>query len=660
MANFIEHPLGIKYRSVEASLLGEDVRGLFVRRQAAIMMRLDGHLLKDIYSETGVSNSEVVRLLERFRSIDDEGICYGELALIPYQRISAYKRIKPIPPKGSEQKGGMAGAMGLLLRTYPEIYEKFVVKVMSLDDPLAKGSRFQKRILCDEFYKICRSEGIAENEWPLNQQRASNRTVIRLIDDILCSDFSRGATSLGGTNAHIHAATGVGIEPLLCNIDVLDALEIDSHFLDGIFVLNLKGDQRLTTQDVISRFWLISARCKRSKAIFAARYVFSSEVTAQDIFGVICDAFLGNWRPRESFSFEDLAYLPGAGMPAYVYPKLKHHCITAIYFDNAMQHYAKDVKRLCSETLGTAIDYGPLNLPSRRNAIEGLFKIISHRVLHSLSSTTGSNPFDGRSEEPEKAAVSYNINVDEAIEVLDCYIANFNATPNGGTNKANSPLDAIAAYLDAGDMFIPSMPSALVNMKGVGLLIRRVRVQGKMASGIRPRIKLDKALYTSRELANMPQLIGEYVYVKIDAEDYRKVLVYLENGVELCELTVEAAWREYKHSVQTRKIINRALDKKVFLVAKGQSPIVAYRNHLIRNRSAEKNRALVRLDYELGCPLSQAFHSIHDARAYDNCPANNSSSNQTSKSCEIVVNGELSSGERKERPKWEVMNEFNF
>jgi hypothetical protein len=647
-----EHETGIKYNVVERSLLPERDRDLFTRRRDAILARLSGVSLNDIEKATNIPPSEVVRLLKRFKTKSDDGVCFGEIALIPRQRIKKYQRKKPLPCKRSEQKGGMAGALGMLLRTNPNIETRFARAVQGVEYPIGKGTKYQKALMCQEFYRICKGEGVAEEEWPFSQGRSANRTIYSYIDEIIKSDFMAGTMVLGGDLNRIHSTTGRGVEPLLTSIDVLDVLEIDAHYLDGIFVLNVKGDRRLTTEDTIDRFWLISARCKKSKGVFAARYVFSSEVTAMDVFEVICDAFLGTWQPKEKFSFPDLEYSPGAGMPGYVYPKLKCHCISAIYFDNAMQHFASAVKDLCLEVLGVAIDYGPLDLPSRRNTIEGLFKTISHRVLHSLSSTTGSNPFNGRADDPVTAAVHYNINVDEALEVLDCYLANFNATPMSGANKSNSPLEVIGNYLDSKDRFIPVMPEFIVCTKGIGCITKKCKVRGSIAKGVRPRIKLDRATYTNAELSKSAHLIGVSVYIKIDPSDYRTVTMYLENGVEFGELRVEAAWREYKHSVQTRKLINRAHDKKAFVIMEGQRPIIAYRAHLMAKRSAANNRELQRLAAESGVdPLlsgEQPPQPASDAAKAAGEDTFDHNPKQSEKQQERQV------------ARWEAMDEFKF
>ena len=633
-------PINPIYASVDAAQVPEDKRAVFLRRRLAVRMRLDGESLSEIFVQTEIIASEVSRLIKRFKAKDENGVCFGDAACIPGFRVKQYDRKKPIQPKKTEQKGGMAGAMSNLLKNFPNILPRFVKKVLRQDAPVGKGMKYQKTLLFQNFYEICRHEGVGENDWPFCQLRGANKTISGLIDKVLEQNFQAGALAVGGRLSLIHTAVCNGIESLFGQCDVLDVLEIDSHFLDGKFVLNIKGDRRLTTDDIVDRFWLICARCRRSKAICAARYVFSSQVSALDIFQVICDAYLGHWKPRVKFSIADLTYVEGAGMPYYVFPELRYHSIAAIYFDNAMQHFANDVQNLCLDKLGIAIDYGPLGNPGRRTNIEGLFNTLASHVLHPLSSTTGRHPHDGRSDAPEKAAIYYDINVDEALEVLDVYIANYNATPCGGANKGNSPLEAIKAYKDCENLFKPIVNAVLINSKDVNSLCRKVFVRGSIKNGIRPRIKLDKALYTSPILAEMPSLIGQEIIVRIDPDDYRTVTAYLLSGLPLDVLTVELAWREYKHSVQTRKLINRAVSKKVFEICRGQRPVVVYQNHLLKSSTARKNLELQRLLAE--CPeLSGTAGHVEQSIA-----RNAECSNQN----EDII----------ETPKWRSLPIFNF
>ncbi|TYK57855.1 hypothetical protein [Pseudomonas synxantha] len=606
MNNTTKYSINQIYAKVDSAQVPVNKREMFLRRRDAAAMRLDGASLKQIYAETGISPSEIHRLMDRFKTKDENGVCFGEAACIPGFRVKKYERIKQVLPKKSEQKGGMAGVMDNLLKAFPNILTSFIEYVFRRNAPVGRGMKYQKTLLFQDFYEICRSEGVSDNAWPLSQPRGAKKTISKLINNILEQNFQAAALAVGGQLSLIHTAVGNGIEPLFSQCEVLDVLEIDSHYLDGKFVLHIKGDRRLTTKDVIDRFWLICARCRKSKAIFSARYVFASQVTALDIFQVICDAYLGNWKPREKLSVTNLEYIPGAGMPYFVFPELRYHSIAAIYFDNAMQHYAQDVQDLCLEKLGIAVDYGPLGSPGRRTNIERLFKTLSSQVLHTLSSTTGSHPYDGRSDTPEEAAVYYDINVDEALEVLDVYIANFNALPSGGANKGNSPLEVIKAYQDYNMLFKPIVSELLVNSKDINSLCRRVTVRGSIAKGVRPRIKLDRALYTSSVLAEMPSLIGQDIIVRIDPDDYRTVSAFFINGLPLDILTVEAAWRDYRHSVQTRKLINRAIDKKSFQINIGQRPIIVYRNYLLQTKSARNNLALQRLlseNPELGDPV---------------------------------------------------------
>src|SRR3546814_2387699 len=99
--------------------------------------------------------------------------------------------------------------------------------------------------------------------------------------------------------------------------------------------------------------------------------------------------------------------------------------------------------------------------------------------MHQLPSTTGSSPADGRADAPEKAAIRYQIDVDDALEVMDVYTANYNGTPQGGMNKANSPLDILRDYCANDDLLIPATPESYINSVSLGSSTREVKVTGR-------------------------------------------------------------------------------------------------------------------------------------------------------------------------------------
>lgn len=587
--------ISVGYIRVDPSLLDDSERQVFLCRKHAVELKLDGVVGAEIKKTTGIAESELSRFMKRYTEVNDDGLFWGEAALIPHFRLVPYERRKALGDKRTEQQGGLAGVLSYTLAKKPNISHKFLMEVLRLDLEYGHGSPFNKKQLCNVFYDICRSEGLGDEDWPFNQPRAANRTINTYIDKLLCSDFQKGALASGGPISLIHSKTGSGYSPLLENFDVYDFIEIDSYYADAFFVLNISGDRRIKSKDVISRIWIIAAICRKSNAILAIKFVFSSEIRSQDLADLICEAFTGRWTPRQQFSVRDLKYSDAAGMPGYCVPRLRFHVWGAICVDNAMQHHANKIYELVLHRLGTSLNFGPLGQPARRPNVERLFHRIASNVMHQIPSTTGSSPEDGRAEQPEKAAIYYQIDVDEALEVMDVYTANYNGTPQGGKCKANSPLEILRNYCSDKRFFFPLVSESYLNTVTLGSLAREATVTGSVEKGNRPRIKLDQAIYTSPALASAGHMIGKKLIVRIQPNDYREVEAYLADGTFFGLMTVEAAWRGIAHSVTTRKLINRALSKREFEIVEGQNPVLAWRKHLTANANPSNIRELKRL-----------------------------------------------------------------
>ncbi len=594
-----ERILSVGFQIVDPALLSNDSREKYLRRKEAIELKLDNCTGSEIERITGVDKSEQTRLFKRYTTLNESGVFFGESALVPGFRIKPYQRVKPPQFKHTEAQGGLSGVLGYTLEKHPEVAEKFEKEVFRRDFQHGHGAKFSKKGLCRYFYDLCKAAGVNTDEWPLNKLRGARKTIGVYIDTILQNDFKRAALATGGKIALTHSKAGTGWIPLLEDFDVYDFIEIDSWHADAFFVIYINGDKRVKTEDVISRIWMIAAVCRRSNAILAIKFIFSSEIRAQDLVDLICEAYAGEWAPRKVLNVRDMKYTESAGMPCYALPQLRYHTWGSVCLDNAMQHHANNVYELALHTLGFATNYGPLEQPARRPKVEGLFKRIAANVFHQTVSTTGSNPQNGRAESPEKAAIHYQVDVDDALEVMDVLTANYNGTPQGGANKGNSPLAILRGYCLEGDYILPRTHEAYINSIALGSIVRPVKVTGSIAKGIRPRIKLDQAIYTSPDLAESPHLIGQLLSVRINPHDYRKVKAYLPGGVYFGVLTVEAAWRNVPHSVTTRRLINRALAKKEFQIMDGENPIVAWQKHIRANASARNNRETRRLQEEL-------------------------------------------------------------
>lgn len=100
-------------------------------------------------------------------------------------------------------------------------------------------------------------------------------------------------------------------------------------------------------------------------------------------------------------------------------------------------------------------------------------------------------------------------------------------------------------------------------------------------------MQVDKATYTSPELASQFALIGRPIVVHVHEEDMRTVEAFLEDGTRLGLLTVrERGWRRTKHSRDQRKQINRMRDDRELSDIRGGDYVECFLEHLARTALA--------------------------------------------------------------------------
>jgi putative transposase len=115
--------------------------------------------------------------------------------------------------------------------------------------------------------------------------------------------------------------------------------------------------------------------------------------------------------------------------------------------------------------------------------------------------------------------------------------------------------------------------------KKCACIVRR-KILGNIQDGRRPYIQLDRVHYTNPVLAEAGQLIGHYLIVEIDEDDYRQVHVYLEDGGDFGILTAGGRWNLTKHSRRTRQAINSLISKRILAVSEFDDPLQIYLRHL--------------------------------------------------------------------------------
>ena len=590
---------------VDPDRLDFNVRKVFLKRLKAMELRAAGHSADLIYKQTKVSQSEQTRYYKRFISLDENGYYWGDRALLPGKHINGYHRKATFGEKRTSQQGSLSGILTATLEKYPEVKNDFIKAIWSHHRE-HKGMNFDHAVLYAKFRRLLLDAGVTLDEWPFNEKRGGRRSIEKLINKVLETDFVRASLTLG-QKGETHARLASGEIGLIDANIPFDIVELDAYKVDKFCIINVEPIPGVYIPRLMERFWLLAVVERETEGILACKFVFSTEVRAQDVHDILIDAFLGDWQPLKKLTVGNLAYVPGSGMIGYILPETQRMLWGSLFLDNAMAHHANKVKEKLRDSLGFSINYGQLGHPERRWLIENTFHQIAHKIMHRVPSTTGSSPDDGRVENPEAMAERYEVYVDEAQQVLDVWVAAYNITPKSG-NFSKTPAELLYAYLHNKKqrLIFPLADKNATNKIQLRKDVEIRLVRGNVESGIAPYITLDKAKYTNSELARSPNLINTELLIKINPDDYRYVEAILPDGVSLGTLTVLGYWRKTRHSVITRKIINKAYLDRTFELVYLDDIVLSYLNHLTKNANKKNNLEFTRMYYELAFGLQES------------------------------------------------------
>jgi len=604
------YPPTTTWPTVEASMLAPEFVEEFQAKSKAITLYLAGTPTAEILDQTGIPRWDLPRMVKRCLELGADGRILGFRALIPFVRVAPYTRKKEVQAKRLRQKGGQSGALGALLARFPKI-EKDLVALIRKE---AKALRIHEhKIRATTLHRIflnCVQEyGVGTAEWPFHTLYRGSRSIQRFMREVLDANFGRGVHVREEQTARAHLAVGNGVEPLLVFNEPFDAVEIDAYLINAFFSVSFATPEGTETDVLLDRVWLIAAIDRAATAVLAHSIVYSSEVSADDVVHVIRDAVSKKWQPMD-LSISGLKYPATAGLPSGVIPECFGANWGCLLLDGALAHLATSVRETARRALGFALNWGPVGHFERRPNVERLFKSISDDIFRRLPSTTGANPGTGRSEKAEENAVRYKIRAKDAEELVDVYVAQFNATPTAGLSQL-SPLDFIRYFLEGDQQHF--LVRHLPQTASVGSPIPCLKeciVRGGMRAGRRPYIQLDQVKYTSHVLGQAAALIGKKITIEIDEEDMRQVKAYLSSGAELGFLKASGRWSHTKHSRKTRRAINSLVHRRILVVSEFDDPIQVYLRHLSQSKKKTSSQPPVPLP-------SKAVEAVRVSRESD-------------------------------------------
>jgi putative transposase len=539
----------------------------------------------EIEQRTGVSQNSLSRLAKRCLKLADDGRIQGFRACIPFARTVPYSRTSTLPHHPPGERAGMAGALGVILRRFPDI-EQLLVQYVRNEAKRMAVPEFKLRP-CDLhriFLRCLSDKGVGLNEWPFTTKYRRLRSIQQFMKETLDRHFARSAMVREDSAARAHLSVGKGIPSLLSFDEPYDAVEIDAYKIEAHVTVAFHTPEGLETDLRLDRVNLIAVVDRFSSAVLAYTVVYRPEVSADDILKVIRNAASGIWAPMK-LSIPNLRYPEGGGLPSGVIEGAQGALWSTTLFDGALAHLSSAVHARARAALGFAINWGPVAHFERRPNVERTFNQIARTLFKRLPSTTGSNPHSGRADEAERMAVEHRIRAAEVEQLLDVAFAQHNATPSEGLSHL-TPLEAIRYFIDHPERFeCRKRPAGTAAEAGFSQYEAAI-VRGSRSAGRRPYIQVDRVRYTNDVLASSGHLIGTRVLLEVDEDDMRQVKAYLANGAELGVLKAHGKWGLTKHSRRTRKAINSLITKRLITITGFDDPLQVYMQHLARRKGA--------------------------------------------------------------------------
>lgn len=618
-------------------LINANHREKFNKKCKAVEMYIDGYSIIEIQNITEIKSNSISGLVQKCTRIAPDGRIFGYRALIPFLNFKEYERTANQKFKSPEAQGGLSGVFVQTLKKFPKVSVKLIQYINK--EYSKEINVHEKKIRAKDlhrlFLSLLKEQGVDKNQWPFNTKHLGFKTIQKYLDQVLNESFAKTVSNREEHVASAHLAVGTGHTKFLTFEEPYEVVQLDAYSINAFFTAEFQTPENINSDIQLERIWLIAMIEAVSGAILAQSIIYRSEISADDVLGVIRKAV--NPTDRLQLTIPGLKYPDNSGIPNEVFPQCLGALWGTIMLDGALAHLSNTIHERVRKKLGFSINWGPAAHFERRPDIERYFARISKDLFMRLPSTTGSNPGNGRAKKAEQKAVTYKIRAHEAEELAAVFVAQHNETPSEGTFY-NSPLEVLKHYIeDNKDHFL--LRKHPVKSGGNLVLIPLIKtaiVRGGRETGRRPYIQLYGVRYTNPVLSSTSGLLGKKLTLEIDENDLTYCKAYFSEGGEIGILKALGNWGATKHSLKTRKIINSLITKKQLVISSQQDPIQVYLDSLsVRQKTKSKNKPAIkpraateatRVAKESGLPRKIIDKKIHEPEIHSNF--NSSSSNR--------------------------------
>jgi len=557
----------------------------------------------EIKIETGKGEDEVQRLVKRCLTAAPDGMIYGFQALVPGTRLSTYARNAPLRNGNSCSNSSYTGALGQLFSRFPEIKDLVDNSYLNRVGRGEMGEQ-QKPItkIHASFKAALIKLGFSQNDWPFSTDNCGYKALAKYCANLRLSETQEAALSRSGEEAARRGKIGKGIKSLIIARRPYGYVQLDFHKIDSASTILIKNDFGVEQEINVNRWHIGLLADEYSSGILGA-YIALEKTPSGDSTLEVIESAVRPTTLNERSADPRYALLSGKQVLIHeLLPELEFQCFSVLKVDNGWSNAANEVVNNIMDTVGCAVNFGPVRAWWRRNLIERIFLELTTRGLQRLPSSYGSGRGDTRVSKPNENAAKFKIRISDLASIIYGYIHTHNVEVNEG-RQWSAPLQVIQSALQHDQAGFFAKPLPLAKQYSQQLLTHEeiVTVRGSAESNERPYFINDRWRYTNEKLANSPWLVNKKLIIYVNRRLCRVVHATVqETGERLGQMFPPGKWAESKLSWRDRKLINRA-GQRVRNQYTTEDPYDEYKTKKARD-SQEKTK-----------PKSKKFRSSTDA-----------------------------------------------
>jgi hypothetical protein len=360
-----------------------------------------------------------------------------------------------------------------------------------------------------------------------------------------------------GEDAVRRHCVGSGFRSIFPELRGYAACQLDFHKVDAASVIIIETETGARLPVPVARWHIGFLVEERYHLVLGAFAALESTPSGDSVLEII-DSSL---RPSVSAG-QVSCHVTSAEkvFPLQIMPELAFQGFSVLKMDNAWSNAATGVVDNIINTVGCAINFGPVKAWWRRNLIERIFGELTQRGLQRMPSTFGSGPGDSRRSDPLGKAVKFEITIKDLLDVIHGEIREHNNKVDEGIDFA-TPMQSLSHQFSDphSGVFRQPIPRAAQDDFRLMCRVETPFVLGDRSKNVRPYVLLGRWRYTSPTLANSYDLIGQQIVAYCSLRDVQVVhATVLSTGEQLGQLLAPVKRRGQHISWRTRALINQS------------------------------------------------------------------------------------------------------